>query len=167
MIDLSTAKLIGVFGTAIGLALGGVFIGYKLNSTKVSELKYTYAVKALKQQALVADHVKNLQTEANKVEKQSHETKKKHEQELVYYSNLVKSLGGLHDSGSPASNNNSLAGSTNQPTGTTSGTELSAGATEFLLNQANRADQVVDQYLSCQRYLNALVEQSKKGAQND
>jgi len=117
---------------------------------------------------IVDAYQQGIQNMANQLEEQSYANQAKRDKELSYYRSLAAQSGGLHDNGSQTSNSQDTATpGSNQAT--TGGTELSANpdrplskeATEFLLNQANLADRVVDQYEQCQKYVESLSGESK------
>ena len=90
---------------------------------------------------------------SNMLEKEAIANEKKHDDEIEYYRSLVEQSGGLFDYGSPSS---SPTGGASSNTTTPSGTRLSEAASGFLLEEANKADRVVDQFLTCQKYVREL-----------
>ena len=109
-------------------------------------------------QAKEADYTAQLQNIANQVETTAYANQQKHNKELADYRNTIKLLGGLYDTGA---SNSTPAGSTTSNSTATSGNRLSDEAAGFLLEQANLADQVVDQYLTCQKYVQKIHEVNK------
>lgn len=111
----------------------------------------------------VAQTKQTLQGFANKVEEQNNANKKKRESELDKYRNLVKQHGGLYDNNTvPPTRNDTTAGDSSSTTTGTGRTRLSEELSRFLLDQANKADQVVDQDKLCLGYIKKLTEIQKQ-----
>ncbi len=108
----------------------------------------------LKFQVEVQETAKNYTAQlvsiSNMLEKEAIANEKKHDDEIEYYRTFVEQSGGLYDNGAPSS---STTGGASNNTGTPGGARLSDTATAFLLEQANLADRVVDQFLTCQKYV--------------
>ena len=120
------------------------------------KMQNEYQQEVITQQKKVKAYEGMLQSIANQVEKQSYENQKKHDRELAYYRNLVKQSGGLFDNAIQA-DDSQTTGTPGDNQTTTSGRPLSREAVEFLLQQANKADRVVDQYLQCQQYVFSIT----------
>lgn len=130
--------------------LGAAYSGYHYRDIVAQRDTLKFQI-AAQEKAKV--YTEQLQSIASLVEKQSYENQKKHDAELAYYRDLVKQHGGLYDNGSTSSTNTpSTGGNQASP----SGTRLSEEASGFLLEQANKADRVVDQYLQCQKYVESI-----------
>jgi len=139
---------------AVGL-LAAAYGGYHYRDVVAERDTAQFVIQA---QETARAYTEQLQGIANIIEEQSYASEKKHDRELAYYRNLVERSGGLYDNGA-------TGGATTPSTGnnqtTASGPRLSAEATGFLLDQANKADRVVDQYLQCQKYITLLSEKTK------
>jgi hypothetical protein len=136
----------------------------------IGVLKQQVQGEIIKQQDLVAKYTQTLQIVANGVEEQTNVDTKKHNAEIAYYKQLVNQSGGLYDNGTSVRKGDSAtAGNSGSDNPTSSGTglpeivdrPLSEENTAFLLDQANKADRVVDQYLTCQQYVKKLTDFSK------
>lgn len=149
-------KIVSILAIVICAFCSGYYIRDLSATKEILELKNKAQAEIIIQQNKDAENQRQLQSIANQVEKQSYEANKKHQQELTYYRNIINQSGGLYDYGTTFSNSSPSTGS-NQ-TGT-SGKELSRESTEFLFQQANKADQVVDQFLQCQKYVNTITNQ--------
>jgi len=147
---------------AIGLltaAYGGYHYRDVVADRDSAEVQAQARLIYIESQKKVEAYQQALQGMANKLEEQSYENQKKRDSELVYYRNLVEQLGGLYDSGT-ATGDSPATGNPSSTQATPGGTGLSAEATAFLLNLANQADRVTDQYLQCQQYVLSITEQS-------
>ena len=141
----------------------GLSSGYKLRDitadNEMLTLRNQQLVEVVKQQQEVIQVRQTLQTFANKVEEQNNADKQKRDKEIKHYSDVIKQLGGLYDHAEavPPIGGGNPASSTPGDTPAPGGTRLSDKAAGFLLEEANAADQVVDQYLGCQQYVKDIT----------
>lgn len=149
---------------AAGLLIASAYGGYSYRGIQVNELKLNAVVLEQQRAEIALSYTQAMQDIANQTEKQNYENQKKHNSELAYYRSLVDKSGGLYDHPS-VSSNSGVARGTNGNKAATSGDGLSEEVTEplskettdFLLEQANLADQVVDQFLTCQQYVHNVI----------
>lgn len=131
----------------LGVALlAAAYSGYHYRDLRAQRDTLKFQVEA---QETAKNYTAQLVSISNMLEKEAIANEKKHDAELEYYRDLVEQSGGLFDNGATSS---PTTGGASNNTGTPSGTKLSEGAAAFLLEQANKADRVVDQYLTCQKY---------------
>jgi len=144
--------LVFVFGA-------GSVSGYKVRGVMADAEKSKQLEALVVQRQEVAKQKQTLQALAHDVEEQNNADTKKHEKELNHYRALVKQLGGLYDKqGVPTPSGGATPGGTISDTPAPSWTRLSEEATGFLLDQASKADRVVDQYKMCQKYVKDVTE---------
>lgn len=141
--------------------LGAAYGGYSYRGIEVSELKLNALVLEQQREEVALSYSNSMQDIATQTEKRNYENQKKHNHELTYYRNLVNQSGGLFDY-SESTNSSATAPSSTGTSATPSGARLSEAASSFLLEEANRADQVVSQYLECQKYVQELSNSKEK-----
>ena len=157
---LTNLKYLAVILSALGLVYSGYHYRDIKAENEIQEIRLDAQTIFIQTQKIVKAYEQGLQGMANKLEEQSYENKIKRDNELQYYRNLIAQSGGLYDPYGQTGDSTTTGSSSNNQT-TASGPRLSAEATGFLLDQANKADRVVDQYLQCQKYITLLSEKTK------
>lgn len=154
MLSVLNPYLTGIKIVLICLLLGADFYaGYHLRDISAVRQQEEFTIQAQKQAAV---YTAQSQALANQAEEQNAASQKKHNDELAYYRALVAKRGGLYDTHSTTSR--PTTGNPGSTESTPSANRLSEEATGFLLDLTNKADQVVDQYLTCQKYVEGLKE---------
>ena len=150
------------WGALVVLLIGAYATGYHQRDVSAERAALLIETQAkqevIVQQNKVAAYEGALTIIANNAEVQSAKDKEVRERQLDSYRDAIAKLGGLHDPGVPPSDSTPTT-SASSNTAASCRDELSAEATGFLLDQANRADQVVDQYLLCQKYVEQITKE--------
>ena len=135
----------------LGVALlAAAYGGYHYRDVVAQRDTLKFQVEA---QETAKNYTAQLVSISNMLEKEAIANEKKHDDEIEYYRSLVEQSGGLFDYGAPSS---STTGGTSSDTTAPSGARLSDAATAFLLEEANKADRVVSQFLTCQKYVQEI-----------
>lgn len=153
----------GIIVALIVAVLGACFTaGWKTRDYKAQA--QLAAVEEARQKAVetydahVLAYANTVSTIVSDTEIQNAKNTEQRAKDLAHYRALVRAAGGLRDPGTSVSGcaapvPGANSGGSDQAA---SGRPLSAEASDFLLQQANLADQVVDQYLLCQAYVQDL-----------
>lgn len=169
MLDLIKAYATPLELVAFVFVLAASYVAGYHNRGVIAErdealLQKTMQQAIIQQQEKVATVERTLAQIVNTTEKAAYANNAKHDKELVTYKRIIDQYGGLFDNFTTGPSNNETAPSTSGDTGGTSGARLSEAASGFLLEEANKADRVVDQYRTCQQYIQSLTSALIQGA---
>lgn len=162
MLDLKTTLLIAVIGLCVG-ALGSWYLTAKYKdaswtaSIEKQKVEAAGQLQAATDRAISAERRQN--ELATQLEMKHVESEQKLDAAMAVNRRLARELGGLRDPGRRPSCGGTVptnSTTTGQPEGGTTGAELSAEASEFLLEFARDADRAAQYAATCNFWINQI-----------